>query len=115
MTRTSKYLDGTTWIVVFITLGLFITAVFVKGLGHDLLLEAGVFLVSVKLILMNYKSSVAGEELRERLDELRAVLGRIDAGLSAGTEHGHVEPAATPRIAPETEGLPAEIRADARR
>lgn len=41
-----------------------------KGLPHELLLEAGVFLVSVKLVLAAYKQSAADRqilaELRER-------------------------------------------------
>ena len=86
MTRTAKYLDGTSWIIVIITLVLFVTAVFVKGFGHDLLLEAGVFLVSVKLILMSYKHSVTNERLSGRLQELAALLTRIDARLGASAE-----------------------------
>jgi hypothetical protein len=84
MTRTSKYLDGTSWIVVFITLALFVTAVFVKGFVHDLLLETGVFLVSLKLILMSYKHSVTDEQLSARLQELSVTLARMDARLGAG-------------------------------
>src|SRR5438045_2524576 len=49
-------------VVIALTLILFIVALFIQGLTHELLLEAGVFLVSVKLILMSYKNSVlAGE------------------------------------------------------
>jgi len=33
-------------------------ALFTKGFTHDILLEAGVLLVSVKLIIMAYKNSV---------------------------------------------------------
>ena len=36
---------------------------FLKGFTHDLLLEAGVFLVSVKLILMSYRSSLASVKI----------------------------------------------------
>ncbi|HMA23447.1 MAG TPA: hypothetical protein VKP00_05625, partial [Gemmatimonadaceae bacterium] len=44
---------------IVLTLALFVAALFIKGFTHDVLLEAGVFLVSVKLVLMSYKSSVA--------------------------------------------------------
>jgi hypothetical protein len=33
-------------------LGLFVAALFTKGLNHDLFLESGVFLVSVKIIVI---------------------------------------------------------------
>jgi hypothetical protein len=53
-----------------ITFLLFGFALFTKGFTHDLLLEAGVFLVSVKLILMAHKNSRNSELLNERLDEI---------------------------------------------
>jgi hypothetical protein len=96
MTRTSKYLDGTSWIVVFITVALFVAAVFVKGFGHDLLLEAGVFLVSLKLILMSYKHSVTDEQLSARLQELSVTLARMDARLGTTAGAGDATPGAPP-------------------
>jgi len=48
-------------IVIGLTLLLFLVSVFVKGFTHELLLEAGVFLVSVKLILMAQKNSVSAK------------------------------------------------------
>jgi hypothetical protein len=56
---------------------LFVAALFTKGLTHDLLLEAGVFLVSVKLIIMAYKSSVTTKALLEELREVRKDLKKI--------------------------------------
>jgi hypothetical protein len=41
-----------------------------------LLLEAGVFLVSVKLIIMSYKSALLSAQLKERLDEIHGALRR---------------------------------------
>jgi hypothetical protein len=108
-------LDRTSWAVIVITLVLFVTAVFVKGLGHDLLLEAGVFLVSVKLILMSYKNSAAAERLSRRLDALHGALARIEAHLGAHPEHDQAKPAVTPHMPPEAEGLPPELGTDARR
>ena len=54
-----KPLDTGSLLVMAVTLVLFVVALYTKGFSHDLLLEAGVFLVSVKLMLMAYKSSIA--------------------------------------------------------
>ena len=53
----SNHLDRSTQLTLAITLALFVV-VFEKGFTHDLLLEAAVFLVSVKLVLLSYKASV---------------------------------------------------------
>ena len=63
-----KYLGPGTIFVISTTLGLFIAALFVKGFTHDLLLEAAVFLVSVKLIIMTYRNSKGVEAIQEKLD-----------------------------------------------
>jgi hypothetical protein len=60
--------------VMAITLVLFMSALFAKGFTHDLLLEAGVFLVSVKLMLMTYHNGVATERMQQKLDEIHAAL-----------------------------------------
>lgn len=70
----SKHFDIGSIIIIVITFVLFVTALFVKGLTHDLLLEAGVFLVSVKLIIMAYKSSVFIKGIKEELKEIKAML-----------------------------------------
>lgn len=59
---------------IVLTLALFVAALFIKGFTHDVLLEAGVFLVSVKLVLMSYKSSVAIDAIRAELVAIRATL-----------------------------------------
>lgn len=69
-----KHFDGGSLIIIAITLILFILALFIKGLTRDLLLEAGVFLVSVKLILMAYKNSVSDKEIAEELREIKDLL-----------------------------------------
>jgi len=53
-----KYFDMGSVIVIIITFVLFVLALFTKGFPHDLFLEAAVFLVSVKLILIGYNNSV---------------------------------------------------------
>lgn len=70
-----KHFDMGSIVVVVLTFVLFAMALFFTGLTHDLLLEAGVFLVSVKLIMMAYKSSVRSEEIRQ---ELKVIKGLLD-------------------------------------
>ena len=70
----NNHFDLPTVIVIVITFVLFTVALFVKGLTHDILMEAGVFLVSVKLILMSYKSSVTSRKVMEELQEIKSML-----------------------------------------
>lgn len=79
MNRFFQSLDPASWLVLLVTLVLFVVALFVKGLGHDLLLEAGVFLVSVKLIMMMYKAGVTSRHIEGELADIRAVLARLEA------------------------------------
>ncbi len=74
----NEHLDMGSRITILITAILFVAALFVKGFGHGLLLEAGVFLVSVELILMAYKNSLAAKQLAQRLDGIEGALGRIE-------------------------------------
>ena len=55
-------------VVILITLVLFVLALFLKGFTHDLLLEAAVFLVSVKLIILSYKNSQGVESIQQKLE-----------------------------------------------
>jgi hypothetical protein len=57
-----------------ITLVLFVSAVYTKGFTDDLLLEAGVFLVSVKLIIMAYKNNVSTGVIQNELREIKQIL-----------------------------------------
>lgn len=61
-------------IVIAITFILFVTALFSTGFTHDLLLEAGVFLVSVKLIIMAYNASVTSKDIHRELEEIKKIL-----------------------------------------
>jgi hypothetical protein len=66
---------------IALTCGLFVVAVFLKGFTHDLLLEAGVFLVSVKLILMAKKNGEAEDCLEQRLSRIEQLLkGKYPSG-----------------------------------
>ncbi len=71
----TEHFDLGSLIVMIITFVLFVAALFTKGSIHDLLLEAGVFLVSVKLIQMTYKNSVASKELLSHLEAIKKKLG----------------------------------------
>jgi len=70
-----RILDPGSYAVLTVTLVLFVVALFVKGLSHDLLLEAGVFLVSVKLSMMSYKNAVSA---RKTHDDLRRILTMLE-------------------------------------
>ena len=58
--------------VIILTFVLFVVVLFVKGWTKELLLEIGVFLVSVKFILMNLKNARAVEGIEKKLDQLLA-------------------------------------------
>jgi len=65
-----RHLDAWSIIVILLSFALFGAALFVKGLTHDLLLESGVFLVSVKLINMAHKNAVHAAMIEEQLDRI---------------------------------------------
>ena len=69
-----KKLDTGSLIVILVTFVLFALALFTKGFTHDLLLESGVFLVSVKLIIMAYRNSVNNQMLARELSEIKTTL-----------------------------------------
>jgi hypothetical protein len=68
------YHDPWSITVIAVTFLLFLVALFMKGITHDLLLESGVFLVSLKLIMMSHKQSALSELMERRLDEIRNLL-----------------------------------------
>lgn len=72
-----KHFDIGSLLVILITFVLFTVALFFTGFTHDLLLEAGVFLVSVKLIIMAYKSSVSSQRIHKELEEIKSMLHEI--------------------------------------
>jgi hypothetical protein len=70
----NKYFDKGTIFVIIVTGLLFIVALFVKGFTHGLLLEAGVLMVSIKLIMMGYKNSLNYDELKKELHDIKTLL-----------------------------------------
>ena len=61
-------------VVIVLTVGLFSCSLAVKGVTHELFLEAGVFLVSVKLILMGSKNAVTEKRLELHLRQIKELL-----------------------------------------
>ena len=69
-----KSLDHQSAIVIILTAVLFAAALFVKGFTHDLFIETGVLLVSVKLILLAQKNARAEENLTQHLLRIEELL-----------------------------------------
>ena len=74
--------DLPSFAVVLLTFILFAVAPFVKGFTHDLLLEAGVFLVSVKLIMMQSKTARTAKSMEGKLDNILTSLKRLQGANS---------------------------------
>jgi len=73
-----KHIDLGSAIVVVITFLLFFFALFTKGLTHDILLESGVLLVSIKLIIISYKNSIQVKVVENKLNEIIELLKRSE-------------------------------------
>ena len=69
-----KYISLAEIIVIVITLLLFIVALFIKGFTHDLLLESGILLISIKIIMMNYKNIQSNKAILKELDDIKETL-----------------------------------------
>ena len=69
-----KHFDVGSMMVIIVTFVLFTMALFTKGFTHDLLLEAGVFLVSVKLILIAHNNSVNVKFFQKEMKEIKELL-----------------------------------------
>jgi hypothetical protein len=63
-----KALDWGSWVTLSVTIVLFVLALVEKGLTHEILLEAGVFLISVKLVLSAHKTHMLIKTLSEKID-----------------------------------------------
>jgi hypothetical protein len=69
-----KHFDPGSIVVIVLTFVLFAVALFIKGIGHGLLLETAVFLVSLKLILMSHRNSELAQEMQKRLEAIYEIL-----------------------------------------
>jgi hypothetical protein len=67
-------IDPLSMVVIVLTLVLFVIALFATGFTHDLLQECGVFLVSVKLIMMSHKNGVTAIQAEQRLEKIQNLL-----------------------------------------
>ena len=70
----TRFLNVASSGTILITLVLFTIALFKHGLTEKLLLESGVFLVSVKLVLTSTKAEIANEQVLDRLAKLELLL-----------------------------------------
>jgi hypothetical protein len=61
-------------VIIVLSFGLFGLALVLKGFTHDLFLEGGVFLVSLKLILMAKKNIETENRLERHLTEIKELL-----------------------------------------
>ncbi|MBE9504686.1 MAG: hypothetical protein IME96_10970 [Proteobacteria bacterium] len=69
-----KHLDTSCKIIIVITFVVFGAALFTEGFIHDLLLELGVLLISVKLIMLAYKNGEYVESLQKDLRDIKELL-----------------------------------------
>jgi hypothetical protein len=69
-----KPFDPQSVIVIILTVVLFAAALFVKGFIHDLFIETGVLLVSVKLILLAHKNARTEGNLKQHLLRIEGLL-----------------------------------------
>ena len=99
--KARKHFDTWTLLVMVITLVLFLVALVTTGLTHDILLEAGVFLVSVKLIFMGYHLSVSNKSIEQKLAEIQAAVHQLGR---AQLPDGGLPPVGTPRAGGASSG-----------
>ncbi len=69
-----KHFDLGSILIIITTFVLFVSALFFIGLTHDILLEAGVFLVSAKLIIMAYKARIHSIKIELELQEIKTLI-----------------------------------------
>jgi ABC-type multidrug transport system fused ATPase/permease subunit len=70
----NKHIGIGSLIIILITFFLFIIALFVKGWTKELFLEAGVLLVSIKIIMMAQKNSDISNEISKDLEEIKKMI-----------------------------------------
>ena len=74
MTKMKNKFDLANTITIALTLILFTIALFTTGFTKDLLLEAGVLLVSIKIITMGAATRNSSKEIIKKLNEINEKL-----------------------------------------
>ena len=69
-----KHVDLGSILIIIMTFVLFALALLFTGFTHDILLKAGVFLVSVKLIIMAYKANISSSRIELELKGIKETL-----------------------------------------
>ena len=95
-------LDVASTLTLVVTVLLFASALFETGLPHDLSLEVGVFLVSLKLVFASHRARLTQDDIEAKLDRLmelqRAPPGRESLNLSGPRAvDGNAQPGDPPR------------------
>ena len=67
-------LDMGSMAIIFITFTLFVVSLFQKGLTHEILVDTGIFLVSVKLIVMSFRNNLYMKDLNQQLEEIKKLI-----------------------------------------
>lgn len=78
ISKYKKHFDTGSLIIIAITIALFTSAWFTTGYSHSLLLEAGVFLVSLKLIMMSYNLYTINKRILSELDEIKRAIIELE-------------------------------------
>jgi len=89
MIEFKRHFDTGSLVVIVVTFVLFVSALLTTGFTHDILLEAAVFLVSVKLIIMAYKNIDATDSLHQKLDKIYKKVNAIESHQSQKSDHGN--------------------------
>ncbi len=76
MKKILEHFDLSSMLIIAVTFVLFAIALFSTGFTHDLFLESGVLLVSVKLIIMAYKNSRANQKIMQELHDIKKLLDK---------------------------------------
>ena len=67
-------LDMGSMAIIVITFTLFVVSLFQKGLTHEILVDTGIFLVSVKLIVMSFRNNLYMKDLNQQLEEIKKLI-----------------------------------------
>lgn len=71
MEKNKRRIEVASYLTLILTIVLFAVSLITKGFTHELLLESGVFLVSLKLVLSTRKLEIQLEELSEDIKKLQ--------------------------------------------